>query len=257
MRHGQMMRISAKALVAFGMLGLVGACADSTTVAPVSTATTPRAPANYLMIGSSVVFSVNNAEGIVTTIGNHVLSMPAGAICDLQTSGYGKTEWDKPCEPLRGSVVITASIFSGPDGQPYIDFQPSMRFSPDKEVMLFFREGRTDGTKETAVQYCNAFVQCEDESLTDPSLAPFRIGTSSIIGRRVKHFTGYGVVYWEECEGEATPTEDGGWWCEDGKDGDTGMQRKSGYMVASGEDITEVIPDPPSEAPVLPKRQDR
>jgi hypothetical protein len=237
MRHSQMMRNSAKAFFAFAALAMVGACADDNT-APVALAPAVSAPANFSAAGAPVIFRVNNSEGITKKIGAHVINIPAGAICDLATSGYGKTLWDKPCSPLKGSVVITATVFSGPDGQPYIDFQPAMRFAPNKEVTLFFREGRSDGTKQPTIEYCDAAGVCIDESITDSSLRPFRIGKTNILGRRVKHFSGYVVRYEWECPGTATPLGDGqGYYC----DTDGGITRRSGYMVASGEDVSEVM----------------
>jgi hypothetical protein len=248
-------RTSAKAVVAFGMLGLLGACADSNTAAP-ARKLSPRAPANYTMVGTSVVFTVDNSAGAVQVVGSHVISIPAGAICDQATSSYGKTEWDKPCSPLAGSMEITATEFQGPDGEPYIDFQPAMRFSPDKEVMVFFRTPRTDGSMTLNVRYCDADLVCSDEALADASLRPFRVGTTSILGRRVKHFTGYSVVFESECLGVVEPTDDGGLWCEEEPMGDgSASQRRSGYMVASGEDVTEVMPDSPTDGPVITPRR--
>jgi hypothetical protein len=230
------MHYSAKAFIALAAVALVGACADN-TASPVAHAPKVFAPANYEQVGSAVSFRVNNAEGITKLVGSHVINIPAGAICDLATSGYGETFWDKSCEPLLGSVVITATVFSGPDGQPYVDFQPAMRFAPNKEVMLFMKEGREDGSKVASIKYCNDSGVCVDESINDPSLRPFRIGRTSILGRRIKHFSGYVVRFEWECPGTATPLEDGqGYFCDDG----TGF-RRSGYMVASGEDIADIM----------------
>jgi hypothetical protein len=128
---------------------------------------------------------------------------------------------------MRGNIVITATVFSGLDGQPYVDFEPAMRFSPDKQVMLFFREGRSNASNQmVSVKYCNTLGMCVDESLNDPSLKPFRIGTS-ILGRRLKHFSGYVVAY-ERCYDEVCSR-------------DGGLLRRSGYMVASGEDIQDIM----------------
>ena len=236
MKHGHMLRTCAKAFFAFSTLALLNACADSPSVAPVAQAPAIVAPANFAQVGHSVVFRVDNAQGATKMIGAHLITIPANAICDLATSGYGAAFWNKPCQPLKGSIVITATIFNGNDGQPYIDFQPAMRFSPNKEVMLFLREGRTNGSKFASIKYCNAVGYCIDESLDDPTLRPFRVGRTSILGRRLKHFSGYVVAYETDCTGVATPIGDGNYWCEDG-----GFSRRSGYMVASGEDVKDVM----------------
>ena len=228
MKHGHISRHLAKAFFAFSALALVGACGDNSAVAP--TAETPAfvAPANFLRIGYVITFRVDNQKGATQKIQDHVINLPANAICDLQTSGYGETMWNKSCAPLKGSVVITATVLEGPDGEPYIDFQPAMRFAPNKEVTLFFRD-KKDGEKNLAVKYCNNLGFCMDESLNDASLKPFRIN-KNIVGRRVKHFSGYVIAY------------DAGL-----VDVSIGLLRKSGYMVASGEDITDVMDDNGSE----------
>src|ERR1041384_2194341 len=140
MTHGPI-RTSGKALFVLAALAIASACSEKGTTAPAATVGI-KLPANLNTIGTPVTFTVNNAEGIVQRIGNHVISIPAGAICDLMTSGYGASYWNQPCSPQEGSVVITATTLEDGDGEPYLDFQPAMRFSPDKEVMLFLRQGR-------------------------------------------------------------------------------------------------------------------
>ncbi len=225
MKHGQN-RTYAKSIFVVAMLAL-GACADNNTAAPVAEVTARVAPANFLQLGNSVVFTVKNQGSVTQEIGDHILYMPANAICDLATSGYGATTWNNTWKPMKGSITITATVFVGPEGQPYVDFQPAMRFAPDKAVYLFLREGRASGNHLTTVKYCNQIGNCIDESLTDPSLAPFRLDQYSLLGRRVKHFSGYVIAY-EQCpEGMS---------CDNG-----GMMRKSGYMVASGESFVDVL----------------
>jgi hypothetical protein len=228
MMHGQNF---AKAFVAFATLGLAAACADNGAVAPVSQAPAFTAPANFLTVGSTVVFRVNNAEGITKRIGNELISIPAGAICDLATSGYGTDSWDKACNPLKGSVVITATVLEDADGMPYVDFQPAMRFAPSKEVVLFLRQSTSTAGKELFVNYCNNVGYCYDESVTDASLKPFRIGNTPVMGRRVKHFSGYMLGSGGECTSGGE-----GNWCG-------GTTRRSGYMVASGEDVSDLLND--------------
>lgn len=240
MKHSQISRNSAKAFFAFAALALVGACADNSAVAPTAEAPAFVAPANFAKTGYFVVLRVNNAEGITKKIGKHLINIPAGAICDLATSGYGATQWDKPCQPLRGSVVITATVLEDADGEPYVDFQPAMRFSPSKEVTLFLHQGKNTPKKELIVKYCTNLGACVDESLTDPSVAPFRIGASPIIGRRLKHFSGYMVDTGGECMGTVVQNPDGSNRC-DSRAG--GMTRRSGYMVASGEDVSDAMKD--------------
>ena len=219
MPHRQVLKFVAS----LGAIAALGACADSNTLAPAANAPTVYAPANFLQVGKSVVFTVNNADGITQEIGEHILYMQPGAICQL-TSTYGPTTWDSDCKPLRGSVKITATVFSGPEGQSYVDFQPAMRFVPRKQAYLFLRATRANSETQMQrlqIKYCNDLGYCVDESLTDASLKPFRLDQYGVVGRRVKHFSGYVVAY--DCpEGQVCVTD--------------GAMRRSGYMVASGDD---------------------
>jgi hypothetical protein len=232
------MRNYAKAFFAFAALATISACSDNNSAAPSAEAPTFVAPANFARVGNSIVFRVNNSDGVVKHLGKHLISIPAGAICDPLTSGYGASFWDKPCQPLKGSIIITATVLQDGDGQPYVDFQPAMRFAPDKEVMLFLRQGLNSGKKQLFVNYCNNLGYCYDESLADPSVKPFRIGRTPVLGRRLKHFSGYNIGVGESCNGTFYPYGDGTGWCEEG-----GFTRRSGYMVASGKDINDVLND--------------
>src|ERR1043165_5097932 len=223
MRHGQTMRNYAKAFFVFSTLAIVGACSDSTTAAPVAETPAFVAPANFLKTGYVIAFRVDNSKGATQLIQDHVINIPANAICDLATSGYGTDFWNKSCTPMKGSVVITATVLSGPDGEPMIDFQPAMRFAPNKEVTLFFKN-KTD-KNVASVNYCNNTGFCVDESLNNPALKPFLIG-KNIVGRRLGHFSGYVIAY------------DGL-----GLNVSISLLRKSGYMVASGDDIKDLMDD--------------
>jgi len=236
LRH-QITRKYSNALLGLAGLLMVGACADNAPLAP--NVKTVKAPANFVQIGSSVTFRVDNSQGIVKQVGSHVISIPAGAICDPLTSGYGASMWDESCDSMRGSILITATMFTGPNGEPYVDFQPAMRFAPEKNVMLFLLANASTTPVEMDVKYCNNLGYCVDESINDESLRPFHVTNSSIIGRRVKHFSGYIVVSGDVCSGTVVDNGDGTYWCE----GDGGMARRSGYMVASGEDITDIMKD--------------
>jgi hypothetical protein len=216
-----------RAFVALGTLATLGACADSNTVAPTTEEQVFHAPANFTQVGTSVVFRVDNSDGVTQEIGEHILYVQPGAICDLSSS-YGPTTWDSDCKPLRGSVTITATVFSGPNGQPYVDFQPAMRFSPRKQAYLFLRTDRANSETQMQrllINYCNALGNCVDDSLTDASLKPFALDQYGVVGRRVKHFSGYVVAY-EQCAG-----------CTN----NDMLLRRSGYMVASGEDVVDEL----------------
>lgn len=223
-------RNCATALLAVVTVGLANACAD-TNVAPEVpqevVSFTP--PAGFDRVEGRMNFKVDNRDGIVQRLGDHSIVIPANAICDPRTSVYGPDEWKNPCKLMKGTINITATMMRDDNNRPYVDFRPALRFAPDKEVMLFLRNGRAPQPTKLFVQYCDNAGRCTDESLTDPTLKPFRVGRTSIIGRRLKHFSGYTIGYGEPCNGTLTEEPDGTWMCND-----DGLTRRSGYMVASG-----------------------
>ncbi|HET9424096.1 MAG TPA: hypothetical protein VFO55_01895 [Gemmatimonadaceae bacterium] len=231
MKQSHTSRNYAKAFFAFVTIGLAGACADTTVAPSAAEEVAFTAPAGFSKRDGVESFRVSNGSGIVKRIGEHVIHIPAGAICDPTESTYGATEWDKPCKPLSGSISIKATALRNAQNQPYVDFQPALRFAPDKNVMLFLRNGRSTHATWLGVDYCDNQGICVDESINDPSLKPFRVGRTSLIGRRIKHFSGYVVTVGEPCNGTLTQEPDGTWMCND-----EGLFRRSGYMVASGLD---------------------
>ena len=227
MLHSESARNVAKKVFVVATIGFAAACAD-VNVAPRQTPAF-RAPAAFDIVDGVQTFTVSNDEGAVQQLGSHVIVFPAGSICDPALSSYGPTEWDKPCTPLQGSITITATMLRDKENHPYVDFQPALRFDPSKDVMLFLRNGRSSYATQLSMQVCNAELVCIDESVADSSLQPFRVGQTSMIGRRVKHFTGYMISVGERCDGIITQELDGSWMCN----AET-MARRSGYMVASG-----------------------
>lgn len=242
MRHGQTSRNLTKAAFAFVTLGMAAACAD-TSVAPSSKAPAFKAPPAFDIVVGTHTFTVNNAYGVTERVGDHVVYIPAGAICDPELSTYGPTEWDKECVALRGSITITATMLRDNDNHPYVDFQPALRFDPSQNVLIFLRNGLSQKPTKLDMQYCNNLGYCVDEAVSDTSLTWFRVGKSSMLGRRIKHFSGYLVQAGAECPGTLTEEPNGTWMCWEES---SGSSRRSGYMVASGldeEDITGIKGD--------------
>ena len=229
MRHSQTSRNYANAFFAFVTIGLAAACADS-TVAPTSEAAF-KAPAAFNKTIGVKVFRVSGKEGATQRLDKHIINIPGNAVCDPATSTYGPGEWDKPCNVLKGSILITATMFEDMDGRPYVDFQPALRFVPTKAVTLYLRSGRSEQATTWNIEFCNNHGFCYDESKTDASLATFRVGNSAILGRRIKHFSGYSLAAGDLCPGTITMEADGMQMCA--TDGG-GLTRRSGYILASG-----------------------
>jgi hypothetical protein len=228
MRHSHTSRNIAKAFFAFVTIGLVSACSD-TVVAPPTSEVSFKAPAAYSISAGIKTFWVGSSGGTFQ-LGNHTITFPAGSICDPLLSSYGSTEWDKPCTAASRYILVTATMLEDAVGNPYVDFQPALRFVPTKEVSLFLKQGRGKAS-ELKMLYCNNLGVCVDESIKDPTLAPRRVGKSSILVRRIKHFSGYSIAAGDECLGALTEDLTGSLMCV--AEGLV-LGRRSGYMVASG-----------------------
>jgi hypothetical protein len=231
MRHSHTsrgLRTSSKSILALVALGFAGACSDSMS-APTSEVSV-KVPAAYTEVTGVTSFKYSSRKGVTVRLGDHVLVIPAGGICDPATSSYGPGTWDDDCAPLTHSLIITATTYADADGHPYVDFQPALRFVPTKETDLYLKDGKRTTAGIVTINYCNALAVCVDESLTDPSLVTQRVGSSRLVFRRVKHFSGYNVVTGDYCPGTVVDDGSGGLWCDtSGSD-----QTRSGYMVASG-----------------------
>ena len=228
MQHGHTSRNVAKTIFAFVTLGLAAACSDS-TVAPTSEAAF-KAPAAFNRTIGVKVFRVSGRDGATQRLGQHIINIPGGAVCDPATSTYGLGEWDKPCNVLKGSILITATMMEDVNHRPYVDFQPALRFVPTKEVTLYLRSGQTPTATSWNIEYCTNAGFCYDESKNDASLATFRVGRSAILGRRIKHFSGYSLAAGASCPGTVTEELDGTLMCNVLG----GLTRRSGYILASG-----------------------
>jgi len=219
--------MTAKALLAVVGLALVGACADS--VSAPTTEVSSKAPAGFDRVVGVDKFRYTPSNGASKRIGDHMVVMPAGSVCDPSTSGYSPTLWDTPCTAVNHSIVITATTFSDAEGHPYITFSPDLRFVPTKEVYLYLKDGKRSSANELTIGWCpTGSTVCIDESVNDPSVATQRVGRSAILARRMKHMSGYLIVGRGDCSGVVEMLDDGSLFCNDG-----GLFR-SGYMVASG-----------------------
>jgi len=219
--------MTAKALLAVAGLALAGACADS--VSAPTREVSSKAPAGYDLIVGVQSFWYSPTDGAVVRIGDHMVVMPAGSVCDPATSGYDASLWDSPCSAVNHAVQITATAYADIEGHPYVQFSPDLRFSPTKEVDLYLKDGRRTVANPLAIVWCpTSGIGCRDESLADPSLQTHRIGRSPILVRRLKHMSGYLLTGRGDCSGTIDILDDGSLFCNDGD------LFRSGYMVASG-----------------------
>ena len=213
-------------LLIAGAALIAAACRDS--IAPTRSSNESDLPTLTTLAGASVssarandraeskaqtiVFRLS-ANGGVARIGAFYLFYPSHAVCDPDRSTYGPSEWNNECQTLNRSVTIRARFWVE-DGRTHADFEPDVRFSPDKRVYLtaYVPEIRglevTDALKSqygifysTRQGNTRYFV---DEAMTDPDLVTvFRERNGTATGglvRRVKHFSGYYVRSGRVCD---------------------------------------------------------
>ena len=183
----------ARTLLVLGLSALGAACSDR-VLEPASSAPA-RTPLLSTAVGPVLVQSVVVtpwASQSYAVGGGHNVYFQAGSICDPLVSSYGPGTWDAPCTPLSRSITVTASSWRDAAGNPYVDFQPALRFVPGKYVVVYMVDGQLSSTFDTrAIFYCSDDAVCVDEAKADPSLVSYFDASRGMYFRRVKHFSGY------------------------------------------------------------------
>lgn len=183
-------------------MGLIVACSDNPgTLAPDGAALSRPSLAPVTPTPTGFTFTVDPSKNeTFVYMGEHKVVFPAGSICDPATSSYGPTEWDAPCAPLTQPITINADTMTV-NGHPYLRFSPDLRFVPSANskqwVMLYMKDpAASDPTLAPTLRmlWDAPDGTLIDETLSDPTLATHVEGSSSIVYRRVKHFSGFLVV---------------------------------------------------------------
>jgi hypothetical protein len=211
MRLPMMARFRMSLLPVLAVMGMVLAgCAGDSTRPPATQQaaqlrTSPFVPtaAQKALVGvsdGSYQFLIDPSQNQSLSLGASHLDIPANAVCDLATSAYGVGHWDESCSAQADPFTITAVVRNAASDHPSVDFEPALRFSPDKSVMLYLfvtNDATLDATR--VVKYCNA-TGCVDESIADRSLASSVDTENRVAFRRIKHFSGYLVSSFAEVE---------------------------------------------------------
>ena len=199
-------RISMLSLVA--LVGVLATgCADSVKPAVTkqmsAVRTSPFTPtaAQKALVGVSdgtYSFVIDPSQDQSLSLGASHLEIPANSVCDLATSSYGAGHWEESCAAQTDTFTIHAVVRNAATDHPSVDFEPALRFSPDKMVSLYLYV-TDDATLDNSrvMKYCNA-TGCTDESLTDPSLASSVDLANRVVFRRIKHFSGYIILQLNE-----------------------------------------------------------
>ena len=138
------------------------------------------------------------AQGIKMKVGEtHSLFVPAYAICDTASSGYGPETWEADCAPHRTRLTITAKAWNDSTGHPFVQFSPDVRFSPDdaKPATLAVLDEYAVNDSGARILYCpTGAATCVDESLTDIEVATHSDKKGAFFYRRIKHLSGYNIT---------------------------------------------------------------
>jgi hypothetical protein len=187
-------------LLAAGGLLLTACSRDVTNPSASLKATPERVSSFHPNASAKALYGVSDGTYTLTfdptqdqsfNIGLNHIDMPANSVCNIAESTYGVSHWSESCAPEADSVTITVTISGATSDNPRIDFQPAMRFSPDKNVELFMYTPTATLSDSWKLSYCDAENVCVDEAKTDSELQSFVDHDASVVFRRIKHFSGY------------------------------------------------------------------
>jgi hypothetical protein len=196
-------RVAILTLLAATSFSLVACAGDSTApkAAPSTSQlhTSPFVPtgAQKALVGAidgTYIFTVDPTQDQSLALGASRIDIPANSVCELATSSYGAAYWNDQCTPESAPLTITAVVRDAGTDHPSVEFQPAMRFSPDRNVNLYLYvtdQATLDNGK--VMKYCNEFG-CVDESISDPDLVSNIDVVNRVVFRRIKHFSGYVVT---------------------------------------------------------------
>jgi hypothetical protein len=172
----------------------LAACSDS-PVDPASSTLKPEGA--HLTLASTSVTTATlypQYDNVYVSVEGHRIVIPAYSICQVGVSGYGPGFWDKSCTPQTSPIVFTITTSVDTDGSSRVTVKPDVRFVPSKTVMAYFKDAKGSVTPGSFISYCT-LLGCVDEGKTDAAMTTYRDPSQGIIYRRLKHFSGYNVVF--------------------------------------------------------------
>ncbi len=206
MRMPMQARLSVSRVTLLASALFLGACAGEVTSPAPSTMRAVEASSMFVPTAASkALIGVVDGTYAVTfdpkqtqsfSLGPNHLDIPAHAVCNLLTSGYGADYWNRSCSPQTLPVTLTVVIKNSQSAHPEVQFFPAMRFNPTKNVQLYMyapKVSRNDA-RNWLMLYCADHGGCVDESATDSALTTYIDYTNNVLFRRVKHFSGYVVA---------------------------------------------------------------
>jgi hypothetical protein len=197
----------------------VSSCSTDRSLVPAGTPTINGSSVlRALVVAQTVDFVIPASGGSVNLLDAYTITFPQGAVCDPNAEdtqiGYANKTWDADCTPTTEDIAVTA-VLKFSNGKLYVDFQKSLRFVPNKRVVLSTTVmagqvqwqnniGDTDGW---TIQYAAGIdAEAVTDALQDPSVRTIIVGSTGRIFRRIKHFSGY-VVFTGEGFVPCDPSE--------------------------------------------------
>lgn len=141
-------------------------------------------------------FVVTPGQRTVVTLGTAVrIQLAPDAACDPARASYGPGTWDLPCAPLTTPLTVSVKAWRTSSGQPRLQFSPDLRFVPGTSNTVWVATRQLGIGRDYRLDWCPTGAgACVDERLDDPSALAAYDSVSGILGRRIKHFSGYTVV---------------------------------------------------------------
>jgi len=163
-------------------------------------------------------------NGGVYHVGDFDIVVPAGAVCDPETTKYGAKHWDDDCAPARRSIKVDVVAKKHANGVS-VDFQPDLRFRPSAGWVTIQTSAFSSLLTSNSVRQLSSsspFFQSlailyvptggqshidEVRSTGDASMVTHVDLKTGLVWRRVKHFSGYLINAGYSCP---TAVPDGG-----------------------------------------------
>jgi hypothetical protein len=180
----------------------LAACSDSVTTPASPESSDALRPAEpHLTVGTTAVMSFwldPRVDNIYQSFDGHRVVIPANSICQIATSGYGVGTWNNSCAPASAPILFTITTTTNSAGFSNLTVKPDVRFSPTKQVWVFFKDAVAAKTPGLVIKYCsllNGVDTCVNEGKTDADMVTYQDPTQGFIYRRLKHFSGYNVIF--------------------------------------------------------------
>jgi hypothetical protein len=210
MKTSKKFRIIAAVLIG-GIVVASSACSGESPEQVTAPQQISVAPAPNMSNDGTYDVALDPSVATTLVMGDSKLEIPAGAICDLATSGYGPEFWDQPCAPEQNPVKLTVTLNSTLGDGATVDFSPELRFSPSSEVVLRLSAPSVSkqDAKDWVILYCPSATsttsgngaggagggkdgnKCVNEALKDQDLRTDIDYDLKQLFRRIKHFSRY------------------------------------------------------------------